>query len=54
MDMDINNSQNKYEGLREFFDEKSWKALSSYEKQRFTNLKRNYEALISIGMYTCI
>ncbi|GIY63938.1 hypothetical protein CDAR_255241 [Caerostris darwini] len=39
--------------LEQFFDEKSWKTMSDYEKCCLSNKKKGYEFLLKIGLKPC-
>lgn len=42
-------SDSNLEYLKIYFDETNWKKFSDDEKQKFANIKKNYESLLAIG-----
>ncbi|XP_058876519.1 histone-lysine N-methyltransferase PRDM9-like [Acipenser ruthenus] len=48
--MDSESEEDKYKDLKVYFSKQEWAELQEWEKVRYKNMKRNYEAMIAIGL----
>ena len=50
----MEDSEKCFEAIRGFFTVESWEELSLYEKQRYCNVKTNYDKMKELGKFSVL